>query len=140
MRGRPLIEWFVLLVILVGFLLPLTRLTGDVMHEKISYAPQSDQEVSSRLILKFAHVPSSFSCSQGDRIFWSMDKLNNHEWKKNVVLAMSDDAVEISLDISWPENVPETACAIILEPAGMASRSVTVWGNKSVRHLLEFEW
>jgi hypothetical protein len=140
MRGFPPIQLFLLCLAFIVLAVPLSHLTGNTSNAKvIKVAEKETQEVKALLRLRFAHKPSTLSLKIADKELITTTDASPLE--VGAVLASTKDGVDVFLSATWPENTPDTALTLELEPDGLEARSETRWSSAgSLDEVITFSW
>ena len=140
MRGFPPIQLFLLCLAFVALAVPLSHLTGNTSHAKVVQpAVKEAQSVKALLRLRFAHKPSTLSLKIADKeLITSADA---SPLELHAVLPSPQDGVDVFLSATWPENTPDTALTLEIEPDGLEARSETRWSSAgSLDEVITFSW
>jgi hypothetical protein len=140
MRGFPPIQLFLLCLAFVALAVPLSHLTGNTSHAKVVQpAVKEAQSVKALLRLRFAHKPSTLSLKLADKELIASADASPLE--REAVLPATQDGVDVFLSATWPENTPDTALTLELEPDGLEARSETRWSAAgSLDEVITFSW
>jgi hypothetical protein len=140
MRGFPPIQLFLLCLAFVALAVPLSHLTGNPSNAKvIQPAVKEAQSVKALLRLRFAHKPSTLSLKIADKELITTTDASPLE--VGAVLASTQDGVDVFLSATWPDNTPDTALTLELEPDGLEARSETRWSSAgSLDEVITFSW
>ena len=140
MRGFPPIQLFLLCLAFIALAVPLSHLTGNTSHAKVTQpAVKEAQSVKALLRLRFAHKPSTLSLKIADKELITTTDASPLE--VGAVLASTQDGVDVFLSATWPDNTPDTALTLELEPDGLEARSETRWSSAgSLDEVITFSW
>jgi hypothetical protein len=145
MRGFPPIQLFLLCLAFVALAVPLSHLTGNTSHAKvvkiplINGAPEGAESMIALLRLRFAHQPSTLSLKIADKELITTVDVTPVEI--DAVLPSTQDGVDVFLSATWPENTPDTALTLEIEPDGLEARSETRWSSAgSLDEVITFSW
>ena len=140
MRGFPPIQLFLLSLAFVALAVPLSHLTGNTHNAKvIQPAVKETQRVKALLRLRFAHPPTTLSLTLADKELIASAEASPLEL--HAVLASTQDGVDVFLSATWPENTPDTALTLEIEPDGLEARSETRWSAAgSLDEVITFSW
>jgi hypothetical protein len=140
MRGFPPIQLFLLCLAFVALAVALSHLTGNPSNAKvIQPAVKEAQSVKALLRLRFAHKPSTLSLKIADKELITTTDASPLE--VGAVLASTQDGVDVFLSATWPDNTPDTALTLELEPDGLEARSETRWSSAgSLDEVITFSW
>ena len=138
MRGRPLIQWLIFLVLWTALVLPVWRVTRGVRsHTGRSVERElvrSDLWVS----LRFSQQPQGFSLAQGVDSVWVESDPGGMEFERVMTLARDSRGLELGLTAELGDGM--TAVEITIEGDGLSPRSRTVWAEGSVEEYVNFSW
>ncbi len=140
MRGFPPIQLFLLCLAFIVLAVPLSHLTGNTSNAKvIQPAVKEAPSVKALLRLRFAHKPATLSLKIADKELITTTDASPLE--VDAVLASTQDGVDVFLSATWPDNTPETAVTLELEPDGLEARSETRWSSAgSLDEVITFSW
>lgn len=140
MRGFPPIQIFLLCLAFIVLAVPLSHLTGDTSHAKI--IPPTTAEVASVkafLRLRFAHQPATLSLKIADKEL--ITAIDTSPLEFDATLPALKNGVDVFLSATWPDNTPDTALTLDIEPDGLAARSETCWSSSgSLDEVITFTW
>jgi hypothetical protein len=140
MRGFPPIQIFLLCLAFIVLAVPLSHLTGNTSNAKIvKVAVKEAQSVKALLRLRFAHKPATLSLKIADKeLITSADA---SPLELHAVLPSTKDGEDVFLSATWPENTPDTALTLEIEPDGLEARSETRWSSAgSLDEVITFSW
>ena len=140
MRGFPPIQIFLLCLAFIVLAVPLSHLTGNTSNAKvIKVAAKDASSVKALLRLRFAHKPATLSLKIADKEL--ITTLDATPIEVDTVLPATQEGVDIFLSATWPENTPDTALTLELEPDGLEARSETRWSSAgSLDEVITFSW
>jgi hypothetical protein len=140
MRGFPPIQLFLLCLAFVALAVPLSHLTGNTSHAKVVQpAVKEAQSVKALLRLRFAHKPSTLSLKLADKELIASADASPLE--REAVLPATQEGLDVFLSATWPENTPDTALTLEIEPDGLEARSETRWSSAgSLDEVITFSW
>jgi hypothetical protein len=140
MRGFPPIQLFLLCLAFVALAVPLSHLTGNTHNAKvIQPAVKETQRVKALLRLRFAHPPTTLSLTLADKELIASAEASPLEL--HAVLPATQDGVDVFLSATWPQNTPDTALTLEIEPDGLEARSETRWSAAgSLDEVITFSW
>ncbi|MCX6837325.1 MAG: hypothetical protein NTX35_05880 [Verrucomicrobia bacterium] len=140
MRGFPPIQIFLLCLAFVALAVPLSHLTGNTSHAKVvNVAVKETPSVKAQLRLRFAHPPTTLSLKLADKELIASADASPLE--VDAVLPSTQDGVDVFLSATWPENTPDTALTLEIEPDGLEARSETRWSSAgSLDEVITFSW
>ncbi len=140
MRGFPPIQLFLLCLAFVALAVPLSHLTGNTSNAKVvKVAANEAKSVKALLRLRFAHKPATFSLKIADKELIASADASPLE--REAVLPATQDGVDVFLSATWPENTPDTALTLEIEPDGLEARSETRWSSAgSIDEVITFSW
>jgi hypothetical protein len=139
MRGWPLREWC--LILLVGFLLavPLVRLTRPQALATVAIAPDdSHAPVDAWGQLRFSHAPERFALFLGDVELARGGGEARAEF--DAPLALDHGAAAFRLELAWPAGAGEAYAELTVEPDGLPARTAGAWGRGLFNAVLEMSW
>lgn len=116
---------------------PLWRVT----HASVDLAPPSAPEkargplITADLSVQSAHPFQSFSVTIQEKT-WTFEP---DEDIKEVHIPKGKEVI-LKVSIVWPDDTPETATQVLLEPEGRQGRSHTIWGLGEVTEEIFFTW
>jgi hypothetical protein len=145
MRGFPPIQIFLLCLAFIVLAVPMSYLTGNTSNAKVvkiplvNGAPEGAESMVELLRLRFAHKPSTLSLKISDKeLITSADA---SPLELHAVLPSTKDGVDVFLSATWPENTPDTALTLEIEPDGLEARSETRWSSAgSLDEVITFSW
>lgn len=140
MRGFPPIQIFLLCLAFIVLAVPLSHLTGNTSNAKVvQVAAKEAKSVKALLRLRFAHKPSTLSLKMADKeLITSADA---SPLELDAVLPATKEGVDVFLSATWPENTPDTALTLEIEPDGLEARSETRWSSAgSLDEVITFSW
>jgi hypothetical protein len=140
MRGFPPIQLFLLCLAFVALAVPLSHLTGNTSHAKVvKVAAKEAKSVKALLRLRFAHPPTTLSLTLADKELIASAEASPLEL--HAVLPATQDGVDVFLSATWPQNTPDTALTLEIEPDGLEARSETRWSAAgSLDEVITFSW
>lgn len=140
MRGFPPIQIFLLVLAFIVLAIPLSHLTGNAQARTAAKTEKKeDQAVKSILRLRYAHKPASLSLKIGDKTLITTAAESSME--VDATLTALKEGVDVLLAATWPENTPDTAITIEIEPDGLDSHSETRWSVAgSLDEVITFNW
>ncbi len=140
MRGFPPIQIFLLCLAFIVLAVPLSHLTGNTSNAKVvKVAVKEAKSVKALLRLRFAHQPTTLSLKLADKELITTTDASPIE--VDAVLASTKEGVDVFLSATWPENTPDTALTLELEPDGLEARSETRWSSAgSLDEVITFSW
>jgi hypothetical protein len=140
MRGFPPIQLFLLCLAFIALAVPLSHLTGNTHNAKvIQPAVKETQRVKALLRLRFAHPPTTLSLTLADKELIASAEASPLEL--HAVLPATQDGVDVFLSATWPQNTPDTALTLEIEPDGLEARSETRWSAAgSLDEVITFSW
>ena len=140
MRGFPPIQLFLLCLAFVALAVPLSHLTGNTSHAKVvKVAAKEAKSVKALLRLRFAHPPTTLSLKLADKELIASAEASPLEL--HAVLPATQDGVDVFLSATWPQNTPDTALTLEIEPDGLEARSETRWSSAgSLDEVITFSW
>ena len=130
------------LLTLVGVLLagvPLVYLTmaprGRETHEQ-GTPQQQTQSLRTFLTLRYTGSPHSATLRHEDEVIAEIAPATTSPYECFIDLPADTKSADIEVEIHWPENSPENAVTLTLEPQGRPTRTETQWtgSNGSLLH------
>ncbi len=142
MRGFPPIQVVLLVIAFAVLAVPLTRLTGNVQAkpaERIDIEQTGGKAVPCLLRLRYAHKPTTLNLKiNGKNLISAVD---NSPIEVTAIIDTPEEGVDLFLTAAWPENTPDTALTLEIEPDGLDSRSETRWSSAdSLDEVITFTW
>ncbi|MDP1591984.1 MAG: hypothetical protein Q8M07_29760, partial [Prosthecobacter sp.] len=136
----PPIQIFLLCLAFIVLAVPLSHLTGNTSNAKVvKVSAKETQSVKALMRLRFAHQPSTLSLKIADKELITTADASPLE--VDAVLASTQDGVDVFLNATWPDNTPDTAITLELEPDGLEARSETRWSAVgSLDEVITFSW
>ena len=140
MRGFPPIQIFLLVLAFIVLAVPLGRLTGNVQEKPVvNVEKKKEQVVRALLRLRYAHKPAALSLKIGGREL--ITSAQESPVEVDAMLPTPQDGVDVLVTVTWPENTPDTAVTVEIEPDGLDSRSETRWSAaSSLDEIITFIW
>lgn len=140
MRGFPPIQIFLLCLAFIVLAVPLSHLTGNTSNAKVvKVAAKEANSVKALLRLRFAHKPSTLSLKIADKEL--ITTVDASPLELDAVLPATKDGVDVFVSATWPDNTPDTALTLELEPDGLEARSETRWSSAaSLDEVITFSW
>ncbi len=140
MRGFPPIQIFLLCLAFIVLAVPMSHLTGNTSNAKVvKVAAKEAKSVKALLRLRFAHKPTTLSLKLADKELIASADASPLEL--DAVLSSTKDGVDVFLSATWPENTPNTAVTLEIEPDGLEARSETRWSSAgSLDEVITFIW
>ncbi len=140
MRGFPPIQIFLLCLAFIVLAVPLSHLTGNTSNAKvIKVAAKEAKSVKALLRLRFAHQPNTLNLKIADKEL--ITNAGTSPLEVDAVLASTKDGVDVFLSATWPENTPDTAITLELEPDGLEARREFRWSSAgSLDEVITFSW
>lgn len=141
MRGFPPIQLAVLVIAFAALAIPLSHLTGDPQTEPPAPAPAKKTEtaVHALLRLRYAHPPAQLSLKLGGKEL--ITTIQESPIEVDATLSDIKDGIEVLLNATWPENTPDTAITLEVEPDGLETLRETRWSSaSSLDEVLSFSW
>ncbi len=140
MRGFPPIQIFLLCLAFIVLAVPMSHLTGNASNAKVvQVAAKEAKSVKALLRLRFAHKPATLSLKLADKELITSADASPIEL--DAVLPATKEGVDVFLSATWPENTPDTALTLEIEPDGLEARSETRWSSTgSLDEVITFSW
>lgn len=144
MRGFPLINLLLVLLLLGGMAVPLIMLSmdQDEGEKPIVSSVQEQSEVRPcKVSVRLVHQAESAQLMVGETVLHAW-KFTEPELEFDVKLGLQfvDDGTEFEMQLKYAESVPETVAEITLEPEGHKEQKQNVWGNGETAETLHFSW
>lgn len=143
MRGFPLINTAVILLALGLILLPLAHLTSSKVEAPPSLPAESqpvEAAIPVTISARFAHAPTRLTLTHLGRVIWQADSSAAVAEGCELLLDIPREGIDLLVHVVWPENTPESALELSLEPTALAGRSQILWGEGEVEDVLTFTW
>lgn len=150
MRSLPLLEAFLLLLLLGVAAIPIVRLTTSqpVRVIRHSHVPTDFKSTGNwatcYVTIRTAHPPSALTILHEGNTF--LDITNpppatlDLEWNFRPE-HLGPAGLELDVRAVWPDTLEtETALEITLEPDARDARSSTLWGTGDTQDFLSFTW
>jgi hypothetical protein len=141
MTGSPPLHLALMLLAFLALGIPLVKLTSaPVVTMQAPVKQTADEAVSTLLRVRFAHTPQKLKLTQGDKVlFDGVPEVSTLEL--DVDLAIPKDGMELLVSATWPEQTPDTALTIELEPDGLDTRAETRWSTgPQLDEVMAFVW
>lgn len=132
MKGNPLRDTFLLLLVLATLAFPLWKVTtakaveastGDIVAS--AAAPEGGR-LPMDVLVRSAHVFTNAKITIGGEAY---------ELAADEAITLSyapGEILELTLEATWPEETPETALLLIIEPDGLETIERTFWGEGEI--------
>lgn len=127
-------------------LLPLAALAWPLMEVvkpvKVTLAPNDEPAVvgtakRADITLRTAHPYSKVEVTIGDSVCqFSADE----DYKEILFTIPESGQVTMKVSATWPEDTPETALLISLEPDHLLEKSFTLWGTLEATREFDCQW
>ncbi len=140
MRGFPPIQIFLLCLAFSVLAVPLSHLTGDTSNAKI-IPPKAAESTSVKALLRlrFAHPPTTLSLKIADKEL--ITAIDTSPLEIDTSLPSFKNGVDVFLAATWPDNTPDTALTLEIEPDGLEARRETRWSSGgSLDEVITFAW
>ncbi len=139
MRGAPLTELLVLLLLGALLTAPVVRLTRPPPTPPAP-PPTAGQhaDVETWIDLRFSHPPSRFHLRQGDRVL--LEGAGELRAEVDAPVALDGDRLALRLEVDWPPEVAQAYVEVAMEPQGRDARRDGSWGRGHMDILLEGSW
>ncbi|MFO1482934.1 MAG: hypothetical protein U1F71_06155 [Verrucomicrobiaceae bacterium] len=140
MRGFPPIQIALLVIAFAALAVPLSQLTGNAQTRPAAKTGKKEgKAVKSLLRLRYAHKPAMISLKIGGKEL--ITAVAGSPIELNAALDAPKEGVDVFLTATWPENTPDTALTLEIEPDGLDSRSETRWSSSgSLDEVISFAW
>lgn len=140
MRGSPPIQIALLVIAFIVLAIPLSHLTGNAQAKPVAKAEtQQEKPVTALVRLRYAHKPATLSLKIGDQPLVSA--ANESPVEVDAKLIDPKNGIDVLLAATWPENTPDTAITVELEPDGLDTQSQTRWSSSgSLDEAITFTW
>lgn len=136
MRGSPIAQWFLFLLVWSALVIPIYRVTSSQPPPTESSVHTST--VPTWLSLRFSSPPSSFSVHQGGIELWQVKEPKGTQFEEKIHIVFDEFGAELHLQADLPD-IP-SAMEITLEPDARAIRSQTVWSDGDLDEFITFSW
>ncbi len=142
MRGRPLLEVFIFVLVWGALALPLWRLTagGHAEVARQDEAAPALSGVHAWAELRFAHAPEMARLVTGTNVLWEGRAPVALRVGVDVQLPLNEGRIPVEISVSWPADVGQSVVELTLEPDGLPAQSRRLWGNGQAGDLWEFQW
>lgn len=150
MRSLPLLEAFLLMLVLGAAAIPIVRLTTTqpVPQVRHSHAPGESHATGTRatcyVTIRTAHPPQSLTILHEGTPVLDLSEpppaTLDLEWNFRPE-HLGPAGLELDVRAVWPDTLEtETALEITLEPDARDARSATLWGTGDTQDFLTFTW
>ncbi|MFT7512975.1 MAG: hypothetical protein ACI9QL_002183 [Candidatus Omnitrophota bacterium] len=142
MRGSIIKEVILVLLFFGVLLTPMIRLTRtpEVLQPIEELTPLEVLLLPTWLTIRFAHQPVAFEILAGQHSLWSMNPADAIKSDREIALYIPESLIELNVRVVWPAGTPQTVCELTLEPDGLATQSLTVWGEGTLDEIMTFSW
>ena len=138
MRGRPLIEIVLFLVLAAMIVLPIIGLSRQPQGRMIAgFSSESPSAVPIWFELRLSHQPQKLVVSSGGEEL-SLDHRDPLRPEGEGWLKGQDGKLLISVGIEWPPEVREAYLEVSLEAGNLPRQTEGFWSRGAVTTLLEF--
>lgn len=139
MRGQPLRQWL-LFILLWGLLaLPIVWVTRDRDDAGVSAAASHQtNRVACWVSLRFSAPPASFRVLQEHNAIWSEMSPEGVRFERELELEHDAYGAELRLSAALPRE--HVAVEVTLEPFGRQRQSRTLWSDGDLEVTLSFPW
>lgn len=136
MRGKPVIQWMIFLIVWVSLALPIVRMTRG--ERRLPYAQTEEpSNVMTWVSLRFSEEPSHFELLQGEHPLWRPGTVEGMLFEEAFPVSIDEYGADLMLKSHLPgPGVIE----ITVEPDERRVRSRTLWVNGEVEEILTFSW
>lgn len=143
MRGFPLLQLSILVIVLGVCIIPLRVLTESRAifrgEDTDTVAPENMELHTVYFRLRFLHVPESCIIRTGGHEIYSGSPPGfDDEYGDTQIPAVSRH--EVHVDIVWPEEAGTSVAELELTNEAGDVLSRTVWGSGAVEEILVFNW
>lgn len=140
MRGFPPIQIFLLVITFIVLAVPLSHLTGNTQVKPAVQAETKEKKtVKAFLRLRYAHPPTKLSVKIHDKEL--ITAVGESPIEIDAALASPKEGIDVFLSATWPDNTPDTAITLEIEPDGLDARSETRWSSAgSLDEVITFSW
>lgn len=112
--------------------IPLVYLTlpqnNDIRNQQVPpHTPQEQQTRRTFLSLRYTGTPTSGILRYEDSILGEIPEGAASPYEMYVELPHQMKAIDIEVELHWPEGAPENAVTLTLEPQGLPARTETQW-------------
>lgn len=136
MRGSPITQWLLFLLVWSALVIPIYRVTSSQPTPTEVIVHKST--VPTWLSIRFSSPPSSFSLNQGNIELWRETEPKGTQFEEEFQIVFDEFGVELHLRAELPEIT--SAMEITLEPNARAIRSQTVWADGDLDEFITFSW
>ncbi|MBE2283629.1 MAG: hypothetical protein IAE77_09265 [Prosthecobacter sp.] len=140
MRGFPPIQLALLIIAFIVLAIPLSHLTGNAQDKPLAKAgTKEEKHVKALVRLRYAHKPATLSLKIGDQSLVTAADESPIEVDANLIEPKI--GIDVLLAATWPENTPDTALTVEIEPDGLDTQSQTRWSSSgSLDEAITFTW
>ena len=136
MRGRPIIQWALFLVLWACLALPIVLVTRGGRTARKTQSTDSDS-VMTWVSLRFSEEPSHFELEQHDKVLWREGSAGGTEFDNSFPVLIDEFGAELILRSRLPAA---GVIEITVEPDERRARSRTLWVDGEVNETLTFGW
>ena len=91
------------------------------------------------LRLRYAHRPTRLSLKIDDKEL--ITEIGESPMEIDAKVASPKEGFDVFLNATWPDNTPDTAVTLEIEPDGLDSRSETRWSSAGTfDEVITFSW
>lgn len=140
MRGFPPIQIALLVFAFIALAIPLSHLTGNVQAKPLVKTDKEEEKpVKSLVRLRYAHKPVTLSLQIGGKALVSSVDVSPIEF--DAMLIAPKNGVDVLLAATWPQNTPDTAITVEIEPDALETQSQTRWSSAgNLDEAITFTW
>lgn len=140
MRGFPPIQLALLIIAFIVLAIPLSHLTGNAQAKPVAKTGTKEEKTVKALVrLRYAHKPATLSLKIGDQSLVTETDESPAEIEAQLIEPKS--GIDVLLAATWPENTPDTAITIEIEPDGLDTQSQTRWSTAgNLDEAITFTW
>ncbi|MCE9612685.1 MAG: hypothetical protein K8T26_00320 [Lentisphaerae bacterium] len=149
MRGRPLVEMLMFLLVWCALSIPLWRLTRTAPAAAVAGAelrraesgPTADVVLATPTwaTVRLAHPADALTLSQDGELLLQRGG-GDMRVEAEVPLRLRAGVATVSMDVTWPPAVEQSVVEVTLEPDGLPAQSQRLWGRGSASTIMEFRW
>jgi hypothetical protein len=152
MRGFPLLNLLLALLLSGAALLPLVRRATHTVQPDAGTAPVAElpadgpRSVNSYVSLEFVDTPQSVRLASGGKVLREWPSAPNSAPLKNLLednvpLPLDEYCAELDVQVQWPAGTRKTNVELRLEPDGLPARKATVWSSGGrAEELITLSW
>ena len=141
MKPWPIREGLIVVLLGLGLLVPLLRVTGTSTAGPASDSPDPETVEIEHCYatIRTAHPLRQLEIRHEGTLLCQLDAPAleiEEEWD----LSIGPTGLELAVRATWPEGTPESVIEIRLEPDRLDRKSATLWGQGTLDDFMEFQW